>query len=263
MASSAAPLDTDTAPSVALSYGSIAFNVGRGRLSSNPEHTHQWTVFLRGAFNQDITYAVSKVVFTLHPSFADPIRGAPVRRACGPPPRVRAAVKAAAIRLRSPPPPLPNAVRAPPEIRAPPFQVSETGWGAFEVGIEVFLKEPGAAPFVFSHLLKLYPDPGAAVSADGGAAKPVLSERYDEIVFPVLPADAALRDAILAGPLVEPPPYPYQDALTVFSPEADLAAIASARAWVADRTRELEERLIKARAAESALTHALPNLGIA
>jgi YEATS domain-containing protein 4 len=65
---------------VPISYGSVCFNVGKGRLASNPDHNHKWTVFLRGAYNQDITYAVSKVVFSLHPSYADPIRGASFMR---------------------------------------------------------------------------------------------------------------------------------------------------------------------------------------
>ncbi len=147
--------------------------------------------------------------------------------------------------------------------------MSETGWGAFEVGIEVHLKgESAAAPFVLHHLLKLYPDAGSAsssLSAGASAApeKPVVSEHYDEIVFHTLPADAAVRAAVLAGPLVEPPPLPYQDALSVFSPDADLAAIAGARAWVAERVRELEERLVRARAGEDALTAALVDLGAA
>lgn len=71
-------------PCVPISYGSIAFNVGKGRLASHPDHTHKWTVFLRGAYNQDITYAISKVVFSLHPSFADHIRGAGYSRCCRP-----------------------------------------------------------------------------------------------------------------------------------------------------------------------------------
>ncbi len=157
-----------------------------------------------------------------------------------------------------------------PELTAPPFQVSETGWGAFEVGIEVHLHD-GGAPFQLQHLLKLYPDtasgaPGApsAFGSSGGAPeKPVVSERYDEIVFHALPADARSRAALLAGPLAEPPPLPYGDALTVFTPETDAAAAAAARAWIADRTRELEERLVKARASEDALTSALVDLGMA
>ena len=36
------------AASVPFVIGSIAFNVGRSRLI-NPEHTHRWTVFVRGA----------------------------------------------------------------------------------------------------------------------------------------------------------------------------------------------------------------------
>lgn len=64
------------APCVAVSHGNVAFFVGKGRLASNPDHTHKWTVFVRGAYGQDISYAVEKVVFSLHPSFADHIRGA-------------------------------------------------------------------------------------------------------------------------------------------------------------------------------------------
>jgi YEATS domain-containing protein 4 len=247
-------------PCVPISYGSIAFNVGKGRLASHPDHTHKWTVFLRGAYNQDITYAISKVVFSLHPSFADHIRGADFSSdglAC-----------LACCSNASSFPPSPTQL---PELSSPPFQVSETGWGAFEVGIEVYLKDVGSPPFVLNHLLKLHPDPvghvaASAVGAPEKAAsgdKPVLSEHYDEIVFHELPADPANRAALLAGPIIEPPPLPYQDALTVFTPEADLAAISNARSWIAERSKELEERLVKARVSEDALSQALVDLGVA
>lgn len=61
---------------VPITYGSVAFFVGKGRLASHPDHTHKWTVFVRGAHNQDISYAVAKVVFTLHQSIPNPVRGA-------------------------------------------------------------------------------------------------------------------------------------------------------------------------------------------
>lgn len=148
--------------------------------------------------------------------------------------------------------------------------MSETGWGAFEVGIEVYLKDAGSAPFMLNHLLKLYPDSAGAGAGAGPASekavsgdKPIVSEHYDEIVFHQLPTDPANRAQLLAGPLIEPPPLPYQDTLTVFTPEADLAAIANARSWVAERSRELEERLVKARVSEDALTQALVDLGVA
>lgn len=141
------------------------------------------------------------------------------------------------------------------------------------MGIEIYLKDQGSPPFILQHLLKLYPDSasgGVGAGAGAGATdktvsgdKPIVSEHYDEIVFHELPADPNHRATLLAGPLIEPPPLPYQDALTVFTPEADLAAIANARSWIAERTRELEDRLIKARVSEDALSQALIDLGAA
>jgi len=257
-----------TAPCVPLSSGTIAFYVGKGRLANNAEHTHKWTVFVRGAQNQDITYAVSKVVFTLHPSFEEHVRGEP----SPPPSPLPSPLSLQSPSGRPPLPPSPSlllllllAV-----LTSPPFQVSETGWGAFEIGIEVHLHDAAAAPLRLTHLLKLFPEPGSAAAAAtasgtaGAAERPVLSEHYDELVFNVLPEEASVRAALLAGPVIEPPPYPYQEFFGVFSPEADLTAIAAARKWLVDRAEELEERLIKARAAKAALQHKhLPDLGVA
>ncbi len=67
------------APALAISYGNIAtpLNVGKKTTASGePAPTHRWTLFVRGAFGQDITYAVAKVTFTLHPSFTPNVRGA-------------------------------------------------------------------------------------------------------------------------------------------------------------------------------------------
>ncbi len=37
--------------------------------------THNWTVYVRGVYNEDISYFVKKVVFVLHDSFPNPTRG--------------------------------------------------------------------------------------------------------------------------------------------------------------------------------------------
>lgn len=66
--------DAIMAPSAAISFGTIAFYVGKGRLQ-NPEHTHRWMVFLRGTYNQDLSYAISKVVFQLHRDYDNYRRG--------------------------------------------------------------------------------------------------------------------------------------------------------------------------------------------
>lgn len=64
------------APAVRLAYGNIAIPLPKGAKSGVPDdHTHRWTIFLRGADNQDISYAVAKVVFHIHDSFASPSRG--------------------------------------------------------------------------------------------------------------------------------------------------------------------------------------------
>lgn len=39
------------------------------------EHTHRWTVFVRGFNNEDISTYVRKVIFKLHDSFIQPNRG--------------------------------------------------------------------------------------------------------------------------------------------------------------------------------------------
>jgi YEATS domain-containing protein 4 len=210
------------APCIPITYGNIAFQLGKNRTGSATEHSHRWTVFVRGAANQDISYAVSKVVFTLHPTITDHIR----------------------------------------EVTAPPYQVSETGWGSFEVGIAIHLRgfDPATtAPITLTHVLKLFHDAGAQTS---GPDKPAISETYDEIVVNTLPSDPAARAALLRGPVVDPPPYPHQDHLGVFSAEADLAAIKAARAWVRERMEEEEDRLSQRRAEAAALKKHLAALGM-
>lgn len=53
-------------------YGSIAYWMGK---KADEFATHKWTLYLRGPNMEDMSSFISKVVFTLHPSFAAPIRG--------------------------------------------------------------------------------------------------------------------------------------------------------------------------------------------
>lgn len=53
-------------------YGSIATYLGR---KAEETKTHKWSIFVRGADNEDLSYMISKVVITLHMSFANPVRG--------------------------------------------------------------------------------------------------------------------------------------------------------------------------------------------
>ncbi|KAL9687750.1 hypothetical protein QQ045_032157 [Rhodiola kirilowii] len=57
--------------------------------------SHKWTVYVRGATNEDLSAVVKQVVFQLHSSFNNPTR----------------------------------------VVEAPPFELSETGWGEIEIAI--------------------------------------------------------------------------------------------------------------------------------
>ncbi|KAI2510253.1 YEATS family [Fragilaria crotonensis] len=50
-------------------YGSIAFFLGK---KADEYHTHKWTLYLRGPNDEDLGVCIQKVVFQLHPSFAQP-----------------------------------------------------------------------------------------------------------------------------------------------------------------------------------------------
>jgi YEATS domain-containing protein 4 len=86
-----------------LIRGSVASYLGN---EANEFQTHRWTLYLRGPNNEDLTQVISKVVFQLHPSFAEPTR----------------------------------------EQTAPPYELTETGWGEFEAQIKVYWKDPSENP---------------------------------------------------------------------------------------------------------------------
>lgn len=123
------------------------------------EHTHRWTVAVRSAASapdsdivggaDDLSYFIRRVNFKLHDTYPTPNRS----------------------------------------IDKPPFEVSETGWGEFEVQIRItFTTEAGEKPLTFYHHLKLHPwtatgeleIPSTEVALQKG---PVHSWQYDEIIF--------------------------------------------------------------------------------
>eukprot|EP00591_Stephanopyxis_turris_P006048 CAMPEP_0195520430 /NCGR_PEP_ID=MMETSP0794_2-20130614/16855_1 /TAXON_ID=515487 /ORGANISM="Stephanopyxis turris, Strain CCMP 815" /LENGTH=263 /DNA_ID=CAMNT_0040649781 /DNA_START=123 /DNA_END=911 /DNA_ORIENTATION=+ len=131
---------------VPIIYGSIAFWLGR---EANEYSTHEWTLYVRGPNDEDLSCAISKVVFQLHPSFPQPVR----------------------------------------ELSCPPFEVTEKGWGEFEATIRILWRDPSEKALLITHGIKLYPPGlpqqittplhPTLTSKD----KPVLHEFYDEVVF--------------------------------------------------------------------------------
>ncbi|KAH7650183.1 transcription factor TFIIF [Cryptosporidium bovis] len=110
--------------------------------------THSWTCFLRSPDNEDISYYIKKVVFSLHPSFLNPNR----------------------------------------VIEKCPFEVTECGWGEFDIIAKVYFVDSTEKPVEIKHFLRLYP-PGTTdvrnvkFPTDNTPSECVVSETCDEFIF--------------------------------------------------------------------------------
>jgi len=72
-----------------------------------------------------------------------------------------------------------NSVRV---VATPPYELTETGWGEFEIGITLHFKDDtGEKPIELFHPLKLYED--QAGYDRQSTKKPVVTEKYEEAVF--------------------------------------------------------------------------------
>jgi YEATS domain-containing protein 4 len=101
-------------------------------------------VYVKPYFNEDMASYVKKVHFKLHESYA-------------------------------------NANRI---LTKPPYEVTETGWGEFEIVIKIYFHDPTERPVTIYHILKLFQSPlheGEVSSSD--SKKGLVSESYEEIVF--------------------------------------------------------------------------------
>lgn len=105
-------------------------------------HTHRWTVFVRGVNGEDISYVLRRVTFKLHETYEVPTRAK----------------------------------------EQAPFEVTETGWGEFEIAIKLqFTNACNEKPVNLFHNLRLYTleIPDDTTWAKG---KSIYSIMYDELV---------------------------------------------------------------------------------
>ncbi|KRY19317.1 YEATS domain-containing protein 4, partial [Trichinella patagoniensis] len=61
----------------------------------------------------------------------------------------------------------------------PPYEVNETGWGEFKAVIKIYFKNSCERPVTIYQTVKLFSEKGV----DYTIKKPLIDERYDEIVF--------------------------------------------------------------------------------
>ncbi|EDK47580.1 conserved hypothetical protein [Lodderomyces elongisporus NRRL YB-4239] len=134
--------------SLPVLYGNHAYKLTpETRKATTPQdHTHIWTVFFKPVLGDvDLTPLIKKVTFKLHETYENPIRS----------------------------------------IERPPYQVTETGWGEFEIiiklhfhsGVDLGINEKN---FQIFHALKLHPYNPQHPKRENGEVHLIL---YDELVF--------------------------------------------------------------------------------
>jgi len=125
--------------------------------------THSWVVYVRGLKNEDLSYFIKCVVFQIHEDFPNPRR----------------------------------------EIYEAPFEVSESGWGEFEVQIDIHFHGMDEI-YQTSHNLKLY----AADDYERVSNSPVVHEMFTELIFRNPSVDLYKR--LYCGPARVLPNHKYQ-----------------------------------------------------
>eukprot|EP00092_Neocalanus_flemingeri_P041451 GFUD01045137.1.p1 GENE.GFUD01045137.1~~GFUD01045137.1.p1 ORF type:complete len:232 (+),score=64.13 GFUD01045137.1:75-770(+) len=115
-----------------------------GKKREDNGHTHQWTVYVKPYRNEDMSAYVKKVNFKLHDSYSNHNR----------------------------------------TVTKPPYEVTETGWGEFEIVIKIYFQDPVERPVTIHHILKLF-QTGQDTDHDSlmKSQTNVVSEFYDEIIF--------------------------------------------------------------------------------
>lgn len=190
----------NTTACLPLVHGSVAWYLGK---KADDFQTHQWTLYLRGPNNEDLSHCIQKVVFQLHASFQQPLR----------------------------------------EFTAPPFEVTEKGWGEFDAQIRIFWKDPSEKTTMVTHGIKLYP-PGTPINTlPTNTETPVVAETYDEVVF-TNPTETFFRmlQAVREAPTIEKE-YSQHEHFKRFSDTEDVHALLEAQKFLQEQLRTARERL--------------------
>jgi len=112
------------------------------------DHTHKWSIYVRPFHPEDdLSHYVKRVAFKLHESFIEPTR----------------------------------------YIDEGPFEVNETGWGEFQIQIQIMFRDPQQKSVSLVHQLRLYnvEDSALALTApvQPRTTRPVIFEHFEDLVF--------------------------------------------------------------------------------
>jgi len=187
-------------------YGNLAVPM---KVPKN-DHTHKWTIFVRGINNEDLSYFIKKVQFRLHETYQNPLR----------------------------------------TCENPPFEVSETGWGEFEVVIKIYFHPASnEKPVTVYHHLRLHPYEDDPAGGPWPKGKPVTSFVYEELAFnePTEPFHRILTSSPPSHAL--PPRRLAREAAHPFSLELEREEMDKLEAAQIDCQRQIErfkDRLVQA-----------------
>ena len=185
----------------AIIVGTIAHYLGK---KADEYHSHRWTVYVRGLDGEDLSHCVESVEFALHPSFDEPTR----------------------------------------TLTQAPYEVTETGWGEFDIGVKItFSSDCGEARTVTTTTpLKLFPS-AEEIARHGPQTtkKPLIKERYEEIVFHE--CDSGFYKRMKSHAWKRAPKSAHDDAWSSFKDKPELVAIYAAREVTKERIKVLEQQL--------------------
>ncbi|PFH36964.1 putative Gas41 [Besnoitia besnoiti] len=153
--------------------GSYAFRLSPTEKKKYNDMTHKWTCLLRALNGEDLTYCVKKVVFELDPSFVNPKR----------------------------------------TLSSPPYEVSEAGWGEFQICVKVYFLDESLPPAELRHFLRLNPDGGQVVGPC------VASETLDEVL--IHEPKESFYDVLMEGPHRPAAPHPLERYFLQHQPRFD------------------------------------------
>lgn len=181
--------------------------------------SHHWTVYLRPLDNVDISHFIHHVDFVLHESFNPQVR----------------------------------------RVTEMPYEVSEYGWGEFDVVIRVFFNDSAEKHVDFYHPLRLFVERTGEPSVE-----PVVSEFYDEIVFQD-PSEKLLEilQTTPHGPQIQIKQSMFSAHFKDFSnaESTDLKKIEDARKRLREETIKKQERYEELEAERAALVREINSRG--
>lgn len=164
---------------------------------ANDAASHRWIVYLRSHNGEDLSHCFKKVVFVLHESFPNPERA----------------------------------------VESPPYELTEHGWGEFEIAIQLFFSDDAMEqPVELLHRLRLFDDSGNI-----SIKKPVVYEVFEEVVM-WEPTEAFYKRVTSHQPRPAPPSQLAQF-YTNFNPENDYRRVQMARQRVAQITANVKANL--------------------